>query len=127
MHAWHKEAEKQWDERAEWWHQSSEEMWGRGSRKTIVPFVTTYMPKEGYIADIGCGDGYGSYKLCEQGYRVIGLDLSSEMIELARKRRSHEHLHFQQACYNKRNMFGLFNHLACLLSSCIRNIIHTYK
>ncbi|MBW9218340.1 class I SAM-dependent methyltransferase [Anoxybacillus sp. ST70] len=97
MRAWHKEAEKQWDERAEWWHQSSEDMWERGSRKTIIPFVTTYMPKEGYIADIGCGDGYGSYKLCQQGYRVIGLDLSSEMIELAKKQRYHEHLHFQQA------------------------------
>ncbi|GIW50384.1 MAG: hypothetical protein KatS3mg080_0995 [Anoxybacillus sp.] len=31
----------------------------RGSRKTIIPFVATYIPKDGYIADIGCGDGYG--------------------------------------------------------------------
>ncbi|MGX1901208.1 class I SAM-dependent methyltransferase [Thermolongibacillus altinsuensis] len=94
---WHKEAEKQWDERAEHWHRNSEEMWERGSRKTIVPFLTKHIPKDGYLADIGCGDGYGSYKLYKEGYRVIGLDLAKEMIDCAKKRGENERLKFQQA------------------------------
>ncbi|MBA2875901.1 class I SAM-dependent methyltransferase [Thermaerobacillus caldiproteolyticus] len=93
---WHEEAEKQWDKKAGFWHKSSEDMWEHGSRKTIVPFLATYIPKEGEVADFGCGDGYGSWKLYQAGYRVIGVDLSREMIEKAKARGEHERLRFIQ-------------------------------
>ncbi|WP_044748379.1 class I SAM-dependent methyltransferase [Bacillus alveayuensis] len=98
---WHKEAEKSWDERADFWNQSSEEMWEHGSRKTIVPFISKYIPKEGYIADLGCGDGYGSWKLSKAGYRVVGIDLSSEMIEKAKVRGESKQLQFCQGDLTK--------------------------
>lgn len=35
---WHKEAEKQWDGRADFWSKQSQDMWNSGSRSTIIPF-----------------------------------------------------------------------------------------
>lgn len=93
---WHKEAEKLWDERADFWNQSSEEMWETGSRKSIVPFMLKHIPEGSYIADLGCGDGYGSHKLSKAGYRVVGVDLSNEMIEKAKRRGENERLTFLQ-------------------------------
>jgi len=94
---WHKEAEKLWNERADFWNQNSEEMWDNGSRKTVIPFILKHIPQGGYIADLGCGDGYGSYKLSKAGYRVVGIDLSSEMIERAKARGENHQLLFLQA------------------------------
>jgi ubiquinone/menaquinone biosynthesis C-methylase UbiE len=93
---WHEEAQKQWDERAEFWNQNSEEMWERGSRKTIIPFFAKHVPKGSKVADLGCGDGYGAWKLGQSGYRVVGVDLSPEMIEKAKARGEREHVAFIQ-------------------------------
>ena len=38
------------------------------------------------VLDAGCGTGYLSRKLVERGARVVGVDLSKEMIEIARAR-----------------------------------------
>jgi 2-polyprenyl-3-methyl-5-hydroxy-6-metoxy-1,4-benzoquinol methylase len=38
------------------------------------------LKKPAKVVDVGCGDEYGSYKLYKEGYDVIGVDLSSEMI-----------------------------------------------
>lgn len=38
------------------------------------------------ILDLGCGTGLHSEELIKRGYEVTGLDLSEEMIEIARKR-----------------------------------------
>ncbi|WP_280771768.1 class I SAM-dependent methyltransferase [Salipaludibacillus daqingensis] len=81
---WHQEAENLWDDKADFWNQSSQGMWETGSRKKIVPFIEKHIPKGSIIADLGCGDGYGSYKLDQAGYRVTGIDLSKEMIETAK-------------------------------------------
>jgi ubiquinone/menaquinone biosynthesis C-methylase UbiE len=94
---WHREAKERWDERANFWNQSSKDMWEQGSRKTIVPFFSKHVPKGSSIADLGCGDGYGSYKLFQAGYHVTGVDLSKEMIEKAKRREEDEGLQFHEA------------------------------
>ncbi|WP_026571404.1 class I SAM-dependent methyltransferase [Sediminibacillus terrae] len=81
---WHEEAGKQWDERASFWSQNSRNMWDTGSRKAIIPFLERYLPAGASVLDVGCGDGYGSYKLKQAGYEVTGTDLSEEMIEKAK-------------------------------------------
>lgn len=81
---WVNEAEKQWDERAETWHSNSKEMWETGSRKDILPFLTKHVSGESSICDLGCGDGYASYKLATKGFHVTGVDLSEQMLEKAR-------------------------------------------
>jgi ubiquinone/menaquinone biosynthesis C-methylase UbiE len=93
---WHEEARKQWDNRADFWNKSSEEMWTTGSRKTIIPFIEQYIPKDSLIVDAGCGDGFGSYLLAERGYRVKGIDLSDEMTEKANQRAKTDKLSFLQ-------------------------------
>ncbi|WP_245208088.1 class I SAM-dependent methyltransferase [Sediminibacillus dalangtanensis] len=82
---WHQEAGKQWDERASFWNQNSKSMWDTGSRKEIIPFLNHYLHPGATVLDVGCGDGYGSYKLSQAGYKVTGMDLSEEMIEKAKR------------------------------------------
>jgi len=49
----------------------------------------------GWVADIGCGPGHVARYLHDRGVRVVGIDLSSRMIECARK--LHPTIEFQQA------------------------------
>lgn len=98
---WHKVAKEQWDGRADFWNQSSEAMWEKGSRQSIVPFFRKHIAKNSYVADIGCGDGYGSLKLYQAGYRVLGVDLSEEMIEKAKRRRESKEISFIQGDVTK--------------------------
>ncbi|WP_027430160.1 class I SAM-dependent methyltransferase [Lachnospira multipara] len=44
----------------------------------------SYIPKEGYILDWGCGSARDSLAFIEQGYRVDAVDKSKELCELAR-------------------------------------------
>ncbi len=45
-------------------------------------------PGEGGILDAGCGTGRQACALAQQGYRVVGADLSPEMLEVAARVRS---------------------------------------
>ncbi|MFZ3579429.1 class I SAM-dependent methyltransferase [Virgibacillus sp. DJP39] len=93
---WKKEAELQWDSRAQFWNERSVGMWDNGSRKDIVPFIEKHMEKGSRVYDIGCGDGYGTYKLHKLGLDVVGMDLSGEMISLAKERIADEEISFIQ-------------------------------
>ena len=42
------------------------------------------MKKEAQVLDVGCGDGYGTYKLSRAGYKAVGVDLSEVMIQKVR-------------------------------------------
>lgn len=83
---WEKKTEAMWDTHADSWSKRSKSMWDGGSRKAIVPYIERHVPKGQHILDIGCGDGYGSYKLHRAGFHVTGLDLSGEMIARAKER-----------------------------------------
>lgn len=92
---WHESAKERWDHNASNWHSKSVSMWTEGSRKDIVPFMVRNIPKGSSIADLGCGDGFGSYLLHQEGYDVTGMDLSEKMVEIA-KRQEKEGLSFAQ-------------------------------
>ncbi|WP_099156514.1 class I SAM-dependent methyltransferase [Virgibacillus ndiopensis] len=106
---WQEEAKTQWNNRADFWNKRSVNMWDNGSRKDIIPFIEKHITKGSKIYDIGCGDGYGSYKLHRSGYDVLGVDLSAEMITRAKERLHSEEIMFLQ---------GDINHLPLEDASC---------
>lgn len=93
---WNEETEKIWNERADFWHENSENMWLNGSRKTIIPFIKERLKQEAHVLDAGCGDGFGSFLLAENGYHVTGVDIAEAMIERALKNRIHTNIKFQK-------------------------------
>ena len=42
--------------------------------------------KKGLVVDLGCGSGQWARELVDDGYRVLGIDISEDMIELSRRR-----------------------------------------
>lgn len=47
----------------------------------------------GTVVDLGCGSGIWAKELCEAGYDVVGVDISSAMIKLAKRRAPNAKLH----------------------------------
>ncbi|UZW65785.1 class I SAM-dependent methyltransferase [Priestia flexa] len=87
---WHQEARSQWNQKVSFWNQKSENMWKNGSRKGVIPLVQQHVKKDGTVIDIGCGGGYGTRLLAQAGYKALGVDLSTEMVEKAKE--LHEHV-----------------------------------
>jgi ubiquinone/menaquinone biosynthesis C-methylase UbiE len=81
---WTENAKDQWNQNAQSWHARSIDMWEKGSRKEILPFLQSELPTGKKICDLGCGDGYASLKLAKAGYKVTGIDLSEQMINIAK-------------------------------------------
>ncbi len=54
----------------------------------IVSTLIKYLrpQKQGYYLDLGCGSGNYAQALHEKGYRVCGVDISTEMLEKAKKK-----------------------------------------
>lgn len=94
MQNWSEEAEKQWNKRSVRWHASSKDMWENGSRKDIISFFSQTVSPSANVCDLGCGDGYGSFKLAEIGYVVTGFDVSEEMVHKARETNSQNNANF---------------------------------
>ncbi|RSK27318.1 class I SAM-dependent methyltransferase [Bacillus sp. HMF5848] len=86
--------EKEWNNRAKFWSQRSRTMWETGSRKDIIPFFSKHVPKHASVLDVGCGDGYGAYKLNERGYNITGIDISEEMIKECEKHKGETEITF---------------------------------
>jgi ubiquinone/menaquinone biosynthesis C-methylase UbiE len=82
---WHETAQARWNHNAGNWHSKSVNMWTEGSRKDIVPFMVRNIPKGSRVADLGCGDGFGSYLLNQEGFEVTGMDISEKMVQFAKK------------------------------------------
>ncbi|PLT28404.1 class I SAM-dependent methyltransferase [Peribacillus deserti] len=98
---WNKQLETSWDAFSDSWSKDAEKMWEEGSRKKIIPFIKQYLQERGKLCDLGCGEGYGSWKLCLEGFQVTGVDISQEMIFKANtKTKNLSHLNFLQADIN---------------------------
>ncbi|UCC21171.1 MAG: class I SAM-dependent methyltransferase [Promethearchaeota archaeon] len=72
---------KAWDNAAEIYNKEF-----HGKVYTLFNYFCENLPKQGYILDLGSGTGLPYSKLLiEKGFRVLGIDFSTEMIKLARK------------------------------------------
>lgn len=57
-----------------------------GSAPGILKILDRNRIRDGLVVDLGCGGGLWAKELAEAGYRVLGIDVSGQMIEIARKR-----------------------------------------
>ena len=58
----------------------------RGSAPGILEILDRNGIREGLVVDLGCGSGLWARELAKAGYRVLGVDISEAMIEIARNR-----------------------------------------
>lgn len=70
--------------------------------------------KDGLLLDLGCGTGKMTRLLKEKGYDMIGIDLSEEMLGIARERESEGILYLQQDMRE----FELYGTVKGIISAC---------
>ncbi|HHB76976.1 MAG TPA: class I SAM-dependent methyltransferase [Desulfobulbus sp.] len=77
------EPENRWDER----YVRGDLPWDTGCPDTyLVRLISRWQVCRGTVLEIGCGTGTNSIWLAEQGFDVIGLDLSAEAVAIASRR-----------------------------------------
>jgi SAM-dependent methyltransferase len=57
-----------------------------GAAPGILEIFARNSIRGGLVVDLGCGSGLWAKELIEAGYRVLGIDISEAMVELARRR-----------------------------------------
>jgi SAM-dependent methyltransferase len=57
-----------------------------GAAPGLLAILSRTGLKRGLIVDLGCGSGIWAAHLCHAGYRVLGVDVSPAMVDLARVR-----------------------------------------
>src|SRR5918997_6034113 len=57
-----------------------------GSAPGILAILVHNRTQEALVVDLGCGSGLWAQELTKAGYRVLGIDISEQMIGIARKR-----------------------------------------
>src|SRR5258708_38531190 len=54
--------------------------------KADIAFVNRHCDRPGRIIDLGCGTGRIGIPLAKRGFSVLGVDLSEEMLKVAREK-----------------------------------------
>lgn len=57
-----------------------------GSAPGILEILGRNKIREGLVVDLGCGSGLWARELTKAGYRVLGVDISEAMIDIARRK-----------------------------------------
>jgi len=70
------------------------------SAPAILQMLRSAGITSGLVTDLGCGSGVWAQILCGAGYQVLGVDISSAMIKLARK-------HAPQAKFLRASLWGV--------------------
>lgn len=88
-----------------------------------IPVLTDVFgpPNEGGVLDAGCGTGRQATALVQKGYRVVGADLSDEMLDVARKVNGEDgrKVKFVKAAYSDlpHAVGGEFDGVCCLANA----------
>jgi SAM-dependent methyltransferase len=74
------------------------------------------------ILDVGCGPGWTSLMLARAGYKVVGVDISERMIEIARERRLQDHTAVDFLVGDMENMdLGRYDFAGALFFDCLHH------
>ncbi len=60
-------------------------MWTESVNKTLIRLIFEEPLEEYVVLDVGCGAGALSFLIADRAKRVIGIDISEEAVDLARK------------------------------------------
>src|ERR1700690_1401121 len=76
-----------WGKVADWYNQLLEEGEDTYQEKLIKPNILRVLnPRPGMeILDVGCGQGYFAREFGNAGAKVVGVDIGSELISLAKQ------------------------------------------
>jgi 2-polyprenyl-3-methyl-5-hydroxy-6-metoxy-1,4-benzoquinol methylase len=85
--------------------------------KKLTEFIAAKSRHAGSILDIACGTGTLAYKLAHDGYEVWGIDLSSDMIQVARAKREKAKVTFRRADMRNARLGRRFDLVTCFFDS----------
>jgi ubiquinone/menaquinone biosynthesis C-methylase UbiE len=69
------------DEMGIYWAEIAE----RNQTDRQIQFLKTNLKSKGYVLDLACGTGRHSIALTEEGYRMVGLDMSRKLLKIAKQ------------------------------------------
>jgi ubiquinone/menaquinone biosynthesis C-methylase UbiE len=70
------------DEMGDYWA----EMADKNQTEKQLQFLKNHLTPEGYVLDLACGTGRHSIPLSRQGYVMVGLDVSANLLKIAKQR-----------------------------------------
>lgn len=84
IHQLRERAQKEWEKT--WSDESYVPIWkGRGVAPEIIASIEQgWLPSNGNVLDIGCGEGAIAHWFSIHGYNAVGIDISEAAIEKAR-------------------------------------------
>jgi ubiquinone/menaquinone biosynthesis C-methylase UbiE len=62
------------------------EMADKNQTEKQLQFLKNRLRPEGYVLDLACGTGRHSIPLSQQGYAIVGLDVSANLLKIAKQR-----------------------------------------
>ena len=68
------------------WKRLVQDPYHRLEFETTMYFLKKYLPTKGLILDAGCGPGRYTIELAKLGYDVVLLDLTPELLDIAKKK-----------------------------------------
>lgn len=72
-----------------------------------------HLLKKSFILDLGCGGGQDSLIFAQQGHTVTGIDITSEVIRLAKKKVNHPKVTFKKSSFEKFSTSKKFDGIWC--------------
>lgn len=85
--------------------------------KYIHELLIEYGIKDGIVAELGCGTGTITEKLASNGYDMIGIDYSEEMLDIANQKKAEFESSTLYLCQDMRE-FELYGTVAAAISVC---------
>jgi SAM-dependent methyltransferase len=106
------------DEMGVYWQQIAD----KGPTQRQIEFVKENVTKEGWVLDLACGTGRHSIPLMQEGYDIVGLDVSASLLKIAKHQKADlqlvratmQHLPFKEKCFFA--VFSLDNSIGYLPS-----------
>lgn len=69
------------------------------------------------LLDLGCGTGGFAIEMARRGYDVLGMDLSSDMLAVAKEKDSAQQVQFIQQDMTRMELFGTVDLIVCFLDT----------